>query len=225
MYNNNFSKYKENRKVLDIITLSGTINYNKSQTVSIAILIPHRKRIEHLKKFISWTDKLEKSPNHTYDIYVIDQNNFDRFNRGLLINIGYYIAKKNNNYDRYIFHDVDSYPDKDLFKLYFEFIDYNIHFASPELGYKYTFDNFLGGVFGSTKIDFEKVNGFPNDFFGWGGEDDAFYNRYAKDNIKIYPNPTDNFILIEDFSINPNKKMAVTVVASYIKDSVVKGAQ
>ena len=25
--------------------------------------------------------------------------------------------------------------------------------------------------------------------------------------------------------INPNKKMAVTVIASYIKDSVVKGAQ
>ena len=32
-----------------------------------------------------------------------------------------------------------------------------------------------------------------------------------KDNIKIYPNPTDNFIIIEDFSINSNKENTVTI--------------
>lgn len=32
-----------------------------------------------------------------------------------------------------------------------------------------------------------------------------------RDNIKIYPNPTDNFILIEDFSINTNKKNTVLI--------------
>jgi hypothetical protein len=32
-----------------------------------------------------------------------------------------------------------------------------------------------------------------------------------KDNIKIYPNPTDNFIIIEDFSINSNQENTVTI--------------
>ena len=32
-----------------------------------------------------------------------------------------------------------------------------------------------------------------------------------KDNIKIYPNPTDNFIIIEDFSMNSNQENTVTI--------------
>jgi protein involved in polysaccharide export with SLBB domain len=76
MNNKNYNEYKKNRKILDILTLSGTITYNKSQDISVAIIVPHRKRIDHLKKFIGWLDKLKKSPNHTYDIYVIDQKKF-----------------------------------------------------------------------------------------------------------------------------------------------------
>lgn len=192
----NYNDYKLNRK--KIIFLKLPVNDINPKKCSVAIIIPHRNRIIHLKKFISHLESMKEiQQDNKMDVYVIDQNNGDKFNRGFLLNIGYLIAKKHFNYDRYIFHDVDSYPDNDLFKLYFEFIDYNIHFASPELGYKYTFDNFLGGVFGSTKVDYEKVNGFPNDFFGWGGEDDSFYNRYAKDNIKIY-RPLKGSYILED---------------------------
>lgn len=197
MNNNNFSKYKENRKVLDILTLSDNLKYDKNKKVSIAILIPHRKRIEHLKKFISWTDKLEKSPNHIYDIYLIDQNNFDRFNRGLLINIGFYIAKKNNKYDRYILHDVDSYPSQELFDLYFSELDKNIHFASPYLGYKYNFYTFYGGVSGFKGNDFEKINGFPLNFFGWGGEDDSLFDRSVVNDLKVF-RPSKGSYVLED---------------------------
>ncbi len=197
MINNNFSKYKENRKVLDILTLSDNLKYDKNKKVSIAIIIPHRKRIEHLKKFISWTDKLEKSPNHIYDIYLIDQNNFDKFNRGLLINIGFYIAKKNNNYDRYILHDVDSYPSQELFDLYFSELDKNIHFASPYLGYKYNFYTFYGGVSGFKGNDFEKINGFPLNFFGWGGEDDSLFDRSVVNDLKVF-RPSKGSYVLED---------------------------
>jgi len=191
----NYSDYKTNRKKIEFLKLPNITQDNKC---SVAIIIPHRNRIDHLKKFIKHIESMKDiQKDNKLDVFVIDQNNADKFNRGFLLNVGYLIAKKHYNYNRYIFHDVDSYPDKDLFKLYFEFIDYNIHYASPELGYKYTFDQFLGGVFGSTKIDFEKVNGFPNDFFGWGGEDDAFYNRYAKENIKIY-RPTKGSYILED---------------------------
>lgn len=202
-YNKDYNEYKKNRKVLDILTLSGTLNYDKSQKVSIALLVPHRKRIVHLKKFIDWMEKLNKSSNHTYDIYVIDQNNFDRFNRGLLINIGFYIAKKHKNYDRYILHDVDSYPSQELFDLYFSELDKNIHFASPYLGYKYDFYTFYGGVSGFKGNDFEKINGFPLIFFGWGGEDDCLFNRSVVNNLKVF-RPSKGSYALEDHP-NPSE--------------------
>jgi hypothetical protein len=30
------------------------------------------------------------------------------------------------------------------------------------------------------------VNGYPNNFLGWGGEDDAVYNRISANNIEMY---------------------------------------
>jgi hypothetical protein len=140
---------------------------------SIAIIIPHQNNIEYLKKFLSHIQKesmIEIRGINRMDIYVIDQNNADKFNRGLLLNIGYLIAMKNFSYDRYIFHNINYYPDEEIFKLYFKFINYNIHFVSD------TPDNFIGGVFGIKKDDFQKINGFPNNFFGHNVENESFYN-------------------------------------------------
>jgi hypothetical protein len=76
-------------------------------------------------------------------------------------------------------------------------IDEIIHYASPDLGYKYTFSNFLGGIIGMNSTIFNKINGFPNTFFGWGGEDDSLYNRIAILDIPIYRPKEGSYILIE----------------------------
>jgi hypothetical protein len=62
------------------------------------------------------------------------------------LNIGIKISQSvlNNTYDRYIFHDVDSYPTQELFNLYSTLYKKNIHYASPYLNYKYTYDQFMG---------------------------------------------------------------------------------
>lgn len=197
MYNN-FNEYKKNRKVIDIKQITDTIINTKNTSYIIAIIIPHRNRIDHLIEFYNYFNKLsDKLFNNKIDVYVIDQNNADKFNRGFLLNLGYLIAKKHKSYDRYIFHDVDSYPDNDLFDLYMSHINLNIHFASPYLKYKYNFYTFFGGIIGFTKSDFEKINGFPNTFFGWGGEDDALLNRCTKHNINVYRPNKGSYILAD----------------------------
>lgn len=154
---------------------------------SIAIIIPHQNNIQNLQKLISYfqSEQMVKIlKNNRMDLFIIDQNNADKFNRGLLLNIGYLIAMKNHSYDRYIFHDINYFPDEELFTLYFKYINYNIHFVSPELNNSP--NNFIGGVFAIKKVDFEKINGYPNNFFGHGTENEAFYNRCAKMDLVIY---------------------------------------
>jgi hypothetical protein len=158
---------------------------DKEGGTRVAIIIPYRNRRKHLMRFLDHISHLDP---HTvlYDIYVIEQDNNEKFNRGLLLDIGYLAAHSKNIYDRYIFHDVDSYPDQTLFSQYGLFMDKNIHYASPKLGYKYKYDRFVGGVIGTSAADFEKINGFSTIFSGWGGEDDSFYTRMALNSVPLY---------------------------------------
>jgi hypothetical protein len=209
--NKQYKLYKDNRKKLDIQLLPYSYPSIQNKTVNIAIIIPYRERKEHLIHFLDHIYKLKKPANHHFDIYIIAQNNHLKFNRGILLNIGYYIAKHNFHYDRYIFHDVDSYPSQELFDLYFSFPERNIHFASPYLGYKYKFDEFFGGIIGVTSHDFDKINGFPSTLFGWGGEDDCFYNRFVINAISVYRPSIGSYILDphdppSSASLNSHKK-------------------
>lgn len=197
-----FQEYKRTRKKLQFEKLPQSDP--KPRAARVALIIPHRNRIDHLKEVMGRLDAFNLN-SHSLDVYVIDQNNSEKFNRGLLLNIGFYLAEK-QHYDRYIFHDVDSYPDEELFPQYFQFLDDSVHFASPSLGYKYNYPEFLGGVEGFTEEDYQTINGFPNTFFGWGGEDDALYNRLAAENITIYRPTKGKYILADHEQAKGNEK-------------------
>nr|XP_019936126.1 PREDICTED: beta-1,4-galactosyltransferase 6-like [Paralichthys olivaceus] len=44
---------------------------------------------------------------------------------------------------------------------------------------------FFGGVSGLTVDQFRKINGFPNAFWGWGGEDDDLWNRVHYSGLNV----------------------------------------
>ena len=206
--NHKFNEYKKKRKHLHFDTFDNTTHYPKTEESKVAIIIPYRNREEHLEGF------KKHFQNTKFDIYVIEQLDQQRFNRGILLNIGFDIASKKKNYDLYIFHDVDSLPDKDLMEFYTYKGDKIIHFASPFLGYKYKYPAFLGGVIGMNKENYMKINGFPNRVFGWGGEDDIFYDRLAKNHLKIYRPKKGHYFLYEHDvpsknEINPVKWEAI----------------
>ena len=40
-----------------------------------------------------------------------------------------------------------------------------------------------GGALAISSAQFDQVNGFSNQFYGWGGEDDEFHRRLAQHNL------------------------------------------
>lgn len=190
--------YRKNRKNIERIELSlDNLNNDNSK---IAIIVPYRNnkfqpREHQLTEFINYY--------HNYinnlDIYIIEQSDDNKkFNRGALLNIGYEIAKK-HTYDMYIFHDVDLLSSYNLKKVYSSKSNIPIHIASI-WNEKYNFNYALGGIISFNNESFEKINGFPTKFYGWGGEDDAVYNRLINNNISIYVLPNNNNFTITEMT-------------------------
>ncbi len=142
------------------------------------LIIPYRDRESHLKYFLeeSWPVISKDSPN--MEIIVVEQTKGKKFNRGKVINVGYkYYNDKENDY---ITQDVDVNPiKKEIIDLYKEKINDNVFMGI------YSDGRTLGGIVKFKGSTFEKVNGFPNDYWGWGHEDKDLSNRAEHYNCVI----------------------------------------
>lgn len=147
------------------------------------ILVPFREQIEQkrgeqLKRFLSHIHRYHPD----WKVIVIEQSNDNRkFNRGALLNIGAKLAKT----DYVIFHDVDLLPLMKIAPYYTAIPESPIHIGKAWTS-KYDSPTFLGGVLSMSIQDIEKTNGFPNNFWGWGGEDDVLRNRIKGKKLKVY---------------------------------------
>jgi hypothetical protein len=140
----------------------------------LGVIIPYREREEHLERFIEHFTEFMSDKKINYQIFVIEQYDIKPFNRGRLLNIGYKIAIS-QGCDYICFHDVDMLPEE---------ADYSYpmkptHLASNLSSYNYSvpYDEYFGGVTLFNKYDFEVVNGYSNEYIGWGYEDDDLLNR------------------------------------------------
>ncbi|KAJ8306825.1 hypothetical protein KUTeg_014909 [Tegillarca granosa] len=70
----------------------------------VAIIVPYRNREENLKNISDDKTVLIKT------LHLLTTTNGSRFNRGLLLNIGYTEALKLYDYQCFVFHDVDKVP-------------------------------------------------------------------------------------------------------------------
>jgi hypothetical protein len=82
-------------------------------------------------------------------------------------------------HDLFIFHDVDLLPADDLGPWYAKFPKRPIHIARVWKRYSNN-PKYFGGIVSFSKTDYRKINGYPNTFWGWGGEDDEMHNRLER---------------------------------------------
>ncbi|KAL0600399.1 Beta-1,4-galactosyltransferase 4, partial [Plecturocebus cupreus] len=151
----------------------------------VAILIPHRNREKHLMYLLEHLHPFLQRQQLDYGIYVIHQAGGKKFNRAKLLNVGYLEALKEENWDCFIFHDVDLVPEND-FNLYkCEDNPKHLVVGRNSTGYRLRYSGYFGGVTALSREQFFKVNGFSNNYWGWGGEDDDLRLRVELHRMKI----------------------------------------
>ena len=127
--------------------------------------------------------------NIEYKILICEQNDDKLFNRGKLLNVGFIESEKIFNFSKKYFHMNTDYL-IDLNRSFpIEILDFNNGFLDL---HKPSY-NVLGAACVFTPDAYIKINGFPNNLTGWGGDDWAIYNRIIKQNITLfYPDKLTN---------------------------------
>jgi len=113
---------------------------------------------------------------------------------------------------------VDLLPSEGLIPSYLDFPKQPIHLGHRGTRYEVPPDQkgthkkgpskertFLGGVVSFSKSDFEKANGYPNNFWGWGGEDDALNHRLHETNLTV-EQPEEPVIDLEELTLDEKLK-------------------
>ena len=146
----------------------------------LAIVIPYREQAEcdRAAQLTAQLDHLQCLGERTRTVVVVVRQSADgrKFNRGQLLNEGFVRARALGA-ERVCFHDVDLLLDD--VTAYFERCDEGpVHLAADFR--RYESPTYFGGIVLSRTDHVEIANGFPNFFFGWGGEDDAMRRRVKR---------------------------------------------
>jgi predicted glycosyltransferase involved in capsule biosynthesis len=147
----------------------------------LAVVVPYRNREEHLKEFIPYMEKVLKEEGMPFEILIVEQADSKPFNRAKLLNVGFNEA---NDYDYFAFHDVDMLPvDSD-----YSFPEGPTHLSSEveQFNWGLPYDGYFGGVTLFDKESFSKINGYSNEYWGWGAEDDDVLHRCMIKGIDTY---------------------------------------
>jgi len=152
----------------------------KIQSHKLGIIVPYRDRPQQLKRFVSHMEDYLKDME--YEIFIVEQSDDKPFNRGKLLNVGFKSAC-DKGCDYFVFHDVDMLPED----VDYSYSDKPLHLAThlQEHDYETTFFDYFGGVTMFNKEDFKTINGFSNEYWGWGFEDDDLLVRCLQSDLEL----------------------------------------
>jgi N-terminal domain of galactosyltransferase/N-terminal region of glycosyl transferase group 7 len=175
------------QKMIDLITGKGGVDTEYSIFEMYIIYAyrarpPQEFRKQELEKHQNYMmDYLKTNfPKLKYSFVVVEQNNDLPFNRGRLLNIGFikgmqeHKKQEKNTIPYFCMHNTDIFP--------LENVDYSYSNGLRDI------HGYVGGIGGLTIIDFQsynRFNGYPNNFFGWGGEDICVKDRVESLGIRI----------------------------------------
>ncbi len=166
-----------------------------AMTDRLAIVVPYRGRPGHLDQFVSHVglyfarDKADCTI--PYRVLVIEQEPGLPFNRGALKNIGFLLGREDGDYT--CFHDVDYLPvwaDYSWAPVPTRIVWHGAEQRPLAPGRSdrivtHNPDTFFGAVVLAPNQTFAAVNGYSNQFWGWGCEDSDLRRRYLAAGIAV----------------------------------------
>lgn len=142
-------------------------------------IIPYRGRADSLKVLLEELPKrINKMPYITrYNILIVEQDYEKLFNLGKLLNVGFHFLKNGglpgyiyNPWDIFFFHPVDKLPAEDA------------NYKHEEIGLCWLVDETEHKGYPKAtlmqNIYMEKINGYCNQFYFYGGDDEEQAHRY-----------------------------------------------
>lgn len=143
------------------------------------VIVPYRDRDRQKKILVDELyNFLETNIEEPFRIFLVEQNDDKKFNKGSLINAGFTeVNKISAEGDYYCLHDVDLIPNSDK-------ANYN---RPPEhsIIHPYGHEHCLSNIIVINQDTFLKMNGFSNKYWGWGYEDTDFYFRARYHGVKV----------------------------------------
>ena len=167
--------------------------------VRLAIIVPYRNQPEQnrerqLHRFAAFMPSFlaaVRPPLESFHIIVVEQSDDGfKFNRGKALNVGMSIALRDAAsaaaeagiplsarapFNALCLHDVDLLPSPALAQYYSVSPQVPVHIAAAWP--RYSYDTYVGGILTLSPTAARATNGFPNNYWGWGGEDDELYRR------------------------------------------------
>lgn len=148
----------------------------------LGVCVPYRNREEHLHTFVPKVGRFLKEQGIDFQIYFAHQADDKLFNRGATKNIAAKHAIE-DGCDYVVFHDIDMIPE--------EGADYSYPTEGPrhiatkisQMDYQLKYHEYFGGAVLFTKEHLEATNGYSNDYWDWGMEDDDLFWRCHKEGL------------------------------------------
>ena len=176
---------------------------------TLLVLVPYRAGLRQEARRGQLEAFLERMPPFLEEtcgldacIVVVEQTDDERkFNRGALLNAGFVWAERRapGHVGRAVcFHDVDLLPtaSRAMATAYQSVVPRGaVHLARAWK--RYDTDTYLGGALTLDPALFREVNGFPNGFWGWGGEDDELRDRLEQAAAVIVRNEDGEYVDLE----------------------------
>jgi hypothetical protein len=188
----------------------------------LGVIVPYRDRHSHLIFFQKQIAEYLSHCKIPFELIIVEQCDTKPFNRGKLLNIGFIEAEK-RGCDYVVFHDVDMLPiDVD-----YSYSDIPIHLATNIANNP----TYFGGVTIFPNKLFKDINGFPNEYWGWGFEDDELLRRCTiSDTLKfrnrkinkpaLHFKGNDSYVKISN-TIDYKKSIKICVTFEVLPDMVV----
>ncbi len=149
--------------------------------MKLAVVVSYRDRYAHLRDWLPDLRAHLLSQQLEADVYVVEQCDERPFNRGALLNTG--VALLAPDYTHVVLHDVDLIPLRD--------VDYSPCDMPTQLcGHATQFGTqgppagYFGGATMFPREQFLAIDGYNNNYWGWGCEDDDLLDRVKRAGLK-----------------------------------------